>query len=172
MKDRLIQLIDFVTNKHRRFKELEELTGINSDSWRMFYSGKQRATEEMIEKICSVFPKVALWITTGKSQPEHEQYDAKTFSLLKIHSLHSILEKEPIEVTGDEMIVFEAESKKIDYLSEKTDFIRYLVPEIFNFRHARFLGIIKNELKMRDAKEQHQAMTEIYKKTDKSPIKP
>ncbi|WP_395006227.1 hypothetical protein [Undibacterium sp.] len=164
MKSRLIELIDLVTSKHRRFKELEEITGVSADSWRMFYAGKQRATEEMIEKICQAFPKLALWITTGTSKPENEQYDAHTFVLMKKFHLSLILEKEPCEATEDEMVVIRAEDKRLGYINSNEDFAKYHFVALMRFMHIRSLGITRNEFTRREHESQNKFWTDNTKK--------
>jgi hypothetical protein len=65
MRERIIELIEATTTPHKRFKELEEWTGVPSDSWRKFVAGKQRATSEMIEGLGKKFPDCCEWLLTG-----------------------------------------------------------------------------------------------------------
>lgn len=63
--DRFKAIIDYETHETRRWKELEELTGITTHSWRQAYLGKQRPTAEMLEGVALHWPKYAFWMMTG-----------------------------------------------------------------------------------------------------------
>lgn len=71
MRDRVEELIDFVAGGHRRFKRMEELTGVKSDSWKNTCRNQQRVTQEMVEAIGAVWPQYAYWLVTGKTDEEH-----------------------------------------------------------------------------------------------------
>lgn len=71
MKDRIVEIIEHVTDSHRKFKHFEELTGISARKWQNLAQGKQRANEEMLEAIGKVFPQYAYWLMTGKTDEEH-----------------------------------------------------------------------------------------------------
>lgn len=68
LASRMMFLIGETTTPHKRFKELEDWTGIPSDSWRKFANGKQRPTSEMIERIGMRFPHYCQWLLTGSAQ--------------------------------------------------------------------------------------------------------
>lgn len=67
MRERILDIIERVTESHRKFKNFEELTGINAQKWQNFSQGKQRANDEMIEAIGKAFPQYAYWLVTGKT---------------------------------------------------------------------------------------------------------
>lgn len=71
LQNRLIELIKIATPEHRRFKQLEELTGIPADRWKNFWLGRQRPTVEMIEAVCQCWPEYAFWLVTGISDSEY-----------------------------------------------------------------------------------------------------
>jgi hypothetical protein len=67
--ERFIELIGAVTSEARRFKELEEISGIAAVSWRKAYLRGQRPTNEMIEKLGKKYPQHAFWLVTGITDP-------------------------------------------------------------------------------------------------------
>lgn len=71
MRERIKELIDFVTLPHRKFKNFEELTGIGATAWTNIYKGQQKANHEQIEAIGKAFPQYAYWLITGKTDEEH-----------------------------------------------------------------------------------------------------
>lgn len=70
LANRMLEVIQAMTGSKRRFKELEELTGIPSDRWSAFSLGRQRPTAEMIESVCKEWPQFAFWIAIGITDPE------------------------------------------------------------------------------------------------------
>ncbi|VVE49531.1 hypothetical protein PCO31111_04637 [Pandoraea communis] len=71
MRNRIKEVIDTVVPRHRRFKALEELSGVRAQTWRSIYDGRQRATEEAILALCKNWPKYAYWLGTGMTDEEH-----------------------------------------------------------------------------------------------------
>jgi len=76
------------TEPHRKFKHMEELTGVKAASWKAVCEGRQRANEEHFEAIGVAWPEYSLWLLTGKTQlelgltsPELEQLDKLQKSL-------------------------------------------------------------------------------------------
>lgn len=61
------------TEPHRKFKHMEELTGVKAASWKAVCEGRQRANEEHFEAIGTAWPEYSLWLLTGKTQPESGQ---------------------------------------------------------------------------------------------------
>jgi hypothetical protein len=68
---RMRDVIESQTDTHRRFKELEERTGLKSTAWQNFFNGRQRPTWEMIELVAKTWPQYAFWLTTGIDDTEH-----------------------------------------------------------------------------------------------------
>ena len=68
---RLRAIIESQTEPHRRFKEMEERTGLKATAWQNFWNGRQRPTWEMIELVSMNWPEFAFWLTTGISDPQH-----------------------------------------------------------------------------------------------------
>lgn len=71
LSDRVVAVINATTAESRRFKELEELTGIAAVSWRQTYQKRQRPTAEMIEAIAKKWPQHAFWLVTGIPDPDY-----------------------------------------------------------------------------------------------------
>lgn len=71
LSGRLHLLITERTDEYRRFKSLETMTSIPSDTWKSWYHGRQRPTADMIEAICRCWPENAFWLTTGLSDVTH-----------------------------------------------------------------------------------------------------
>lgn len=71
LTDRLQAVIEFTTNDHRRWKTLEDLSGIAANSWMQMARGKQRPTAEMTEAVSKAHPEFAFWIATGLTDREH-----------------------------------------------------------------------------------------------------
>ncbi|MDO8038387.1 hypothetical protein [Janthinobacterium sp. SUN137] len=67
--DRFQALISAKTHEARRFKELEEVSGIAAVSWRKAFTKGQRPTAEMIESVSKVWPEHAFWLVTGTPDP-------------------------------------------------------------------------------------------------------
>lgn len=49
----------------RRFKTLEELTGIPAQQWTNIFHARQKANHEHIEAMCKAFPHYTYWLGTG-----------------------------------------------------------------------------------------------------------
>ncbi len=71
MRERILEVIEWKTDSHRKFKHFEELTGISAQKWQNLGQGKQRANDEMLEAIGRVFPQYAYWLVTGKTDEAH-----------------------------------------------------------------------------------------------------
>jgi hypothetical protein len=69
--DRMKHVIEAQTDAHRRFKDLEERTGLKATAWQNFWMGRQRPTWEMIELVGRTWPEFAFWLVTGIDDPEH-----------------------------------------------------------------------------------------------------
>lgn len=116
---RLIELIDMVTLKHRRFRQLEQWTGCPADSWRKFYVGRQRCTEEMLEGLCRNFPSLSMWIVTGQVDYANKQYDPVAKNTLDQHSLSSVLDKAPSSLDSFEVLRLQIElARRMMIISE------------------------------------------------------
>ncbi|AOY92166.1 hypothetical protein BKK79_10490 [Cupriavidus sp. USMAA2-4] len=71
MRDRVVELIDFVAGGNRRYKRMEELTGVKADNWKNTCRNQQRVTQDMVEAIGVVWPQYAYWLVTGKTDEMH-----------------------------------------------------------------------------------------------------
>lgn len=70
INERLNHLIKIKVVGHRRFKELEDLTGISSESWRAFECGKQKPSAAMLVAVSNIWPNYAHWLMTGAGVAE------------------------------------------------------------------------------------------------------
>lgn len=95
INDRFRLLIQNTTNEHRRFKELEELTGISTATWKTFWSRGSNPSAQMIEEICQKFPQYAFWLVTGISDHCHG-HDAPSLekSFRRRTAAYDLFEKE------------------------------------------------------------------------------
>lgn len=57
-----------------RFRLLEDASGIAADKWRNFHYKKQRATKEMVLFWCVRFPEDEIWLRTGISPPNQNEF--------------------------------------------------------------------------------------------------
>lgn len=103
ISSRLSEAIDHFTDKYRRNKKLEEITGIDAERWSAFNLGRQRPTAEMLEAICKAFPSLCLWLMTGKSNNAISQYDAETYVLMQSVDLADINRKAIDQLSETEM---------------------------------------------------------------------
>ncbi|HDR9165437.1 TPA: hypothetical protein QDB28_005901 [Burkholderia vietnamiensis] len=67
--ERAIMVMKAVTTERRRYKELEEETGIPATNWQSAAKRKQRPTAHMIEALSRRWPKYAFWLATGVTDP-------------------------------------------------------------------------------------------------------
>lgn len=68
---RLQAIIVEETTEYRRFKQLEERTGIQADTWKSWYHGRQRPTADMIESVSKEWPEYAFWLATGTTDSDY-----------------------------------------------------------------------------------------------------
>ncbi len=71
LSERMHELIVFATDEYRRYKQLEIGTGIQADTWKSWFHGRQRPTVEMIEAIGKKWPEFAFWIATGLTDEKY-----------------------------------------------------------------------------------------------------
>jgi hypothetical protein len=71
LSDRLQAVVVETTPEYRRFKQLENLTNVQADTWKSWFHGRQRPTAEMIEAAGKAWPEYAFWLTTGISDPAY-----------------------------------------------------------------------------------------------------
>lgn len=71
LTSRMKTLIDLRTDKRGKFVQLEELTGLPSESWKSFYYGKQRPNPDMIEALGCAWPEYVFWLITGFEDNEY-----------------------------------------------------------------------------------------------------
>lgn len=66
LAERLKALIEKKTSATRRYKELEEMTGIPGGTWKTFYARGIRPSADLIEGIAKRFPQYSEWLLTGE----------------------------------------------------------------------------------------------------------
>lgn len=71
MRDRIKDIVTTQTLATKKYKQMEDLTGIAASSWQNVCDGKQRANQDHIEAIGRVWPQYAYWLVTGKTDEEH-----------------------------------------------------------------------------------------------------
>ncbi|MBU7437010.1 hypothetical protein [Paraburkholderia fungorum] len=69
--DRMQAVIDTHIPEGRRFKALEEISGIAAVSWRKAYLRGQRPTADMLEALSKAWPQYAFWLVTGITDPDY-----------------------------------------------------------------------------------------------------
>lgn len=70
IRARVAAVVTAKTEPHRKFKHMEELTGVKAASWKAVCEGRQRANEEHFEAIGRCWPEYSLWLLTGNTRPE------------------------------------------------------------------------------------------------------
>jgi len=71
IKDRIIELIEYSTEPHRKFSQFEEITGVKRQTWQNLATNKQRANEDMLEAIAKNWPQYAYWVMTGNTDEKN-----------------------------------------------------------------------------------------------------
>ena len=133
LSDRLRLLLQEKTEGSRRFKWLEEQTGIPATNWTNWYHGRQRATEEMIQGIARLFPEHAFWLATGitdwthghicprvaAEMPNRVEFDhpaATRYFRQKLSEIHVKEESDPIEYERiDEGLFFTQYERNLEH---------------------------------------------------------
>lgn len=95
VEQRVKMLMTRAAPQQRRYKALQEWTGIPSDRWSAVALGRQRPTAEMLGAICRHFNELTLWLMTGRDDPRNKQWNLETFFARKELRLSAILEKQP-----------------------------------------------------------------------------
>lgn len=78
LHERLRTVIAAHTHETRRFKELEERTGIATATWKTYWSRGSRPSAELIEAVVKLWPEYGLWIATGESDEEYGHLSPQT----------------------------------------------------------------------------------------------
>lgn len=135
LSQRLHELIVFVTDEYRRYKQLETITNIQADSWKSWFHGRQRPTSEMIEAAAQEWPEFAFWLVTGITDSEHghigiatayesginedypEQKTARIFFKKKIQMLKILRDekREKIDLIEQTKIGMSRENRRFEY---------------------------------------------------------
>lgn len=68
---RLRWLIAAEVTSHRKYKALEDMSGVSAEAWRAFDNGRQKASGEMIEAAARAWPDYAYWLACGDTEPEY-----------------------------------------------------------------------------------------------------
>ncbi|CAM2194586.1 protein of unknown function [Paraburkholderia kururiensis] len=68
---RLRAVIEHEFATSRRFKTLQDATGIDANRWKAVWHGRQRVMPDMIEAIAKRYPQYAFWLAAGISDPAY-----------------------------------------------------------------------------------------------------
>lgn len=69
--ERMMLIIKEKTSERRRWKEMEEFTGIAATTWQNLGRRKQRALADMVEAVGKAWPEHAFWLITGLTDPSY-----------------------------------------------------------------------------------------------------
>jgi len=78
IRDRLLSIIEREIPARKRFKDMEEISGISAQNWADMSRDRQRPTAAMIEFVAKKWPDYAYWLACGDSEPEYGNYAPKT----------------------------------------------------------------------------------------------
>lgn len=68
LRVRACAMIEFLVPPERRFKELEERTGISGATWRSFWNRPEALPSgAMLSALCGLAPDYVLWLLTGST---------------------------------------------------------------------------------------------------------
>lgn len=87
IRARVAAVVTAKTEPHRKFKHMEELTGVKAASWKAVCEGRQRANEEHFEAIGAVWPEYSLWLLTGRIRAEIEQVSPESEQLKELQKI-------------------------------------------------------------------------------------
>jgi hypothetical protein len=120
IRDRLFDVINHSMTKKGANTLLAKESGIAATSWQNASSGKQRATEEMIEFVSRKWPEYAYWIVTGEN-PENSKHTTPRVEKLKntVINFSELLKKEPLDLTDDqaEILKLQRNGRSIDEIT-------------------------------------------------------
>jgi hypothetical protein len=68
-QERIEEVIN-TRNPTKRFREMEELTGISAKTWTNISYRKQKANQEHLEALFKAFPQYAFWLATGQTRED------------------------------------------------------------------------------------------------------
>lgn len=94
INDRFRNLVMQVTSDSRRYKELEELTGISGSTWKTFWTRGGFPSAQMLEAINVKFPQYAFWLATGIKDSEYGHLSPNMLNPTEILDLSKFTSKE------------------------------------------------------------------------------
>lgn len=104
IRDRLLEAIYQELPKKGAIATLSKESKIPSTSWQNVASGRQRATEEMIEFVCRKWPRYINYIAAGLEENE-DQTTPERERIEKLDlNIENLYKKEPIDWSKDEAI--------------------------------------------------------------------
>lgn len=123
LSERMRELIVFATDEYRRYKQLEITTGIQADTWKSWFHGRQRPTVEMIESVGKKWPEFAFWVTTGLTDEKYGHRKPERTSLkLEHNSITSLYLKALVEC------VFNPTNEELEILNKGRDVLAEFIP--------------------------------------------
>jgi hypothetical protein len=170
LKDRFTQLVAARTDERRRFKYLEEQSGIPSVSWRRAFDGDQRPTAEMIETVAGLWPEHAFWLVSGWTDNEFSHVAPDGASTLDVAFESRPAGVEFLRLRGELQRLQLDEKRSLkdrweDWLTEQQERNREKYPWAFSVHPT--LAKRKSE-NLRRAKEKEDRMRELAELVDRS----
>lgn len=119
VEDRVRSVMERAAPQQRRYKTLQEWTGIPSDRWSAVALGRQRPTAEMLGALCLRFKELTLWLMTGRDDPRNKQWNLDTFFARKELRLSAVLERDPsASLSYEEFCVLQSSSDLAESLQD------------------------------------------------------
>lgn len=103
LHERLKAIVEASTNPNRRYKELEEFSGITAATWKTYWTRGTRPSSEMIEAIGSRFPQYCEWLLTGRVSAHFQKDPTKHQEPAKEGEIDLSMLDEPMELTAEQL---------------------------------------------------------------------
>lgn len=94
INERFRKLVMLITSDNRRYRELEELTGISGSTWKTFWTRGGFPSAQMLEAINVQFPQYAFWLATGIKDSEYGHLSPDMLNTNEILDLSEFTSKE------------------------------------------------------------------------------
>ena len=117
LNERMKALIDATTSSSRRYKELEESTGISAATWKTYYTRGTRPSADLLESLARHFPAYCEWLLTGSLSHWRQQDPTATRSTPDgVQAVDLTVLDQPFSLSQQQEI--DAETKRLAALSE------------------------------------------------------
>ncbi|WP_370681901.1 hypothetical protein [Comamonas sp. GB3 AK4-5] len=117
LNERMKALIDATTSPSRRYKELEESTGISASTWKTYYTRGTRPSADLLESLARQFPAYCEWLLTGSLSHWRQQdptvesatpEEPQTLDLAVLERPLSLSQQQALEVDAKRLIALSA----------------------------------------------------------------